>query len=394
MVSVANIHDATRSRRGARSERDDLTGARSTRFDAARKDLENRGLMVTPAALAARTGLSVALATAYLRAKGAVTSELPTTQMMIDFVDARFARATIEHAVARMKASLPAAYAPSPKPPTDLLEQTPPRLRRRYPDIVAVDRGVYKALPIGLLAAIAPYVYLSQHDYKSAMVLGASALVAGVVTALPMLRNLVANGCERRAAREANAQIEREEQKQIAAFDRAREANADNIKRQKDDLDAWNAKNSAAADLRAGSITSVHLQPIRDALEAIEDPQLRKQAASIAKPALEELLAARRSELSVTAAADVESWIGLGDKAGSPSAGAVLGFAIDHFDPSDPKQRYWADTNLAAIKDEAATAIADAYRARHYERDEARSPGLVSEQVRTLVMLKRYGSAV
>ncbi len=391
MVSLVGIAGSTSS---AIHDPEGLTNTQSRRFDAARNHLEQRGFMVTPAALAARTGLSVALAEAYLRSKGAATGELPTTQTMLDFVEARIARATIDHAVARMQASLPAVYAPPPKPATDLLEQTPPRLRRRYPDLVAWDRGVYKALPVGLLAAVAPYVYLTTHDHKGAIALGVSALVAGVVTALPTAWNALVNHFERRAVAKANVQIEADEQQQIDAFNAALEANADRIKQQQDNLDAWTAANSAAADLRAGSITSIHVEPIRKALEAVKGTQLRKQVASVAKPALEQLLSTRRAELTIGAAGDVESWAAMGTGASSPTTGGLLGFAVDHFDPSDPKQRYWIETQLSAIKDESVAAIADAYRARHYERDEARSPGHASEQVRTLVTLKKYASTV
>ncbi|HSI03034.1 MAG: hypothetical protein ACAI38_16170 [Myxococcota bacterium] len=350
--------------------------------------------MVTPGALAASSGLSVDLATEYLRGKGAATGELPTTQIMLDFIAARAARATIDHAIAKAQESLPALYAPPPKPATDLLEQRPPHLRRRYPDLVAWDRGIYKAFPIGVVLGLAPYFYLSTHDHKPAIALAASALVAGVVTALPALRNAVANFFERRAIAKANTQISLDEEKQVEAFKVSREANADRIKQQQDELDAWVAGNAAAADKRAHSITSVHLEPVRNALEAVKDTQLRKHIADVAKPLLEQLLHTRRSELSVGVAADAESWIALAHSAGSPSAGTLLGFAIDHFNPSDPKERYWAEVNLAAIKDESSAAIADAYRARLYERDAARSPGHAGEQVRTLVMLKRYGSTV
>ncbi len=391
MDSVGGIKGSTSVASGAR---DVLGSAQTVRLDSARKELEYRGHMVTPAALAARSGLSLDVAVHYLRSKGAATGPLPKTPLMRDFIAARAARAAVEQAVREVRLSLPAAYQAPPKPATDLLEQNPPRLRRRYPDVVAWERGIYKAIPAGVLLGVGPYLYLSTQGRETAIALAASALVAGVVIALPVMWNAVTNVFERRSVAKANAAIEATEDLQIEAYNAAREANAAAIKQQQADLDAWVAGNAAAADLRANSITAVHLDPIRKVLESVKDSNLRKQVAGVAKPILEELLSTRRGELSIGVAADAETWVALGRDANTASPGALLGFAIDHFDASNPKERYWAETSLAAIKDQSATAIADAYRARLFDRDAARAPGNVSEQILTLVMLKGHGSAV
>ena len=356
-------------------------------LEAARKELEVRGEMLTPEAIAQRAQVSLAEAKRYLTSIGASAAPLPTTESMLEFVAARSARASIDAAVKQVKASLPAAYVKPDKPADDLLTQAKPHLRRTYADYVDWARGLGKGFLVAAAGATATGL-MAHYHYKLGTwaTAGVALLTTAAVLAVPIAYNALVNTIETHRVNRANAATAKKEAALVASFEQQQRDNAPAIAAQQAAKEGWEQRVAADLAAREGTIGSQHLDPIREALAAIKEPELAAIAANHIRYFLGELLG-RRRELSVGAAADVTAWRELGHAA-KQTPGFALGFDVDHVEIGRYASFTWLQTQLRAVTDGAAPAIADAYRVRYFDGDTCRVPGSREDQINFLVLLK------
>lgn len=356
-------------------------------LEAVRKELEFRGEMLTPKAVAQRAQVSIDVAKRYLASLGVSTAPIPTTASMTEFVAARSVRARLEAAVSAVKANLPPDYVKPEKPADDLLVATKPHLRRTYPDFVDWARGLGRGLMVAAAGAAATgFVAHSHYKLGNWAVAGVALLTTAAVLAVPLAYNAIVNAIEAGRVNRANAATAKKEAALVATFEEEQRTNAPAIAAQRAAKEAWENRVSADLGAREGTITSQHLDPIREVLASIKDPGLAAVAANHIRHFLGELLG-RRRELSVGAAADVTAWKELGTEA-KPKPGTELGFDADHVEIGRYDSFAWLQTQLRAVTDGAAPAIADAYRARYFDNDKCRAPGSREDQINFLVLLK------